>query len=47
MKFKHLILIIFFYPIINHKIYAQDWSEFANIGYYSKANLELKLHSKN
>ncbi len=47
MKFKHLILIIFFYPIISHKIYAQDWSEFANIGYYSKANLELKLHSKN
>jgi len=47
MNLKHLLLIIFLSPIINQKIHAQDWNEFANTAYYSKANLELKLHSEN
>lgn len=46
MKLKHLLLIVFLIPIVNQKINAQNWSEFANTGYYAKANLELKLHSK-
>ena len=46
MKLKYLILIIFSSTAFTQEINAQDWSEFANTGYYSKANLELKLHSK-
>ena len=46
MKLKHLLLVVFLIPIVNQEINAQSWSEFANTGYYAKANLELKLHSK-
>lgn len=46
MKLKHLLLIVFLIPIVNQEINAQNWSEFANTGYYAKANLELELHSK-
>ena len=46
MKLKHLLLVVFLIPIVNQEINAQSWSEFANTGYYAKANLELELHSK-
>jgi lysophospholipase L1-like esterase len=37
---------VFLLQFITQDINAQNWSEFANTGYYAKANLELKLHSK-
>ena len=46
MNLKYIILSVFLLQFITHDINAQKWSEFANTGYYAKANLELKLHSK-
>ena len=46
MNLKYLILTLFLSHGITQDIQAQNWSEFANTGYYGKANLELKLHSK-
>ena len=46
MNLKYLIITLFLFQGITQNIQAQNWSEFANTGYYGKANLELKLHSK-
>ena len=46
MNLKYIILSVFLLQFITQDINAQNWSEFANTGYYAKANLELKLHSK-
>nr|AOE13546.1 hypothetical protein [uncultured bacterium] len=46
MNLKYIILSVFLLKFITQDINAQNWSEFANTGYYAKANLELKLHSK-
>lgn len=46
MNLKHLTLTLFLSQEVTQEINAQNWSEFANTGYYAKANLELKLHSK-
>ena len=46
MNLKYIILYVFLLQFITQDINAQNWSEFANTGYYAKANLELKLHSK-
>ena len=46
MNLKYIILSVFLLQFITQDINAQKWSEFANTGYYAKANLELKLHSK-
>ena len=46
MNLKYIILSMFLLQFITQDINAQNWSEFANTGYYAKANLELKLHSK-
>jgi len=46
MNLKYLILTAFLSSLITQGIYAQNWNEFANTGYYAKANLELKLHAK-
>ena len=46
MNLKYIILSVFLLQFITQEINAQNWSEFANTGYYAKANLELKLHSK-
>jgi lysophospholipase L1-like esterase len=46
MNLKYIILSVLLLQFITQDINAQNWSEFANTGYYAKANLELKLHSK-
>ena len=46
MNLKYIILSVFLLQFITQDINAQNWSEFANTGYYAKANLELKLHSE-
>ena len=46
MNLKYIILSVFLLQFITQDINAQNWSEFANTGYYAKANLEFKLHSK-
>ena len=46
MKLKSLILILVLTHMFAQKTYSQDWNEFANIGKYYKANLELKLHTE-
>jgi lysophospholipase L1-like esterase len=46
MNLKYILLSVFLSQFITQDINAQNWSEFANTGYYAKANLELKLHSK-
>ncbi|MFT5250307.1 MAG: lysophospholipase L1-like esterase [bacterium] len=45
MKLKSLILILFLTHMVTQKAHSQDWNDFANTGRYSKANLELKLHT--
>ena len=41
----HLIIILLYLPF-TQEINSQDWNTFANTVWYSKANLELNLHTK-
>ena len=48
MLLKYFIFILIYIPseLFSQKEGSKDWNKFANTGYYEKANLELKLHSK-
>lgn len=46
MNLKSFILMLFLSQLFTQKNYSQNWSDFANINRYDKANLELKLHKK-
>jgi len=47
MYLKYFTLALFLSQLFPQKAYSQDWNTFANISYFAKANLELKLHAEN